>query len=274
MTDEDRPLRIAAWQAASTPADLTANLAALETAAVEAAAAGAELLITPEMYLTGYNIGDDVRRLSAQQPLDRVRGIAERVGIAIVAGGPELLGDDAQRSPIANAAWFIDDTGAVLAKHRKIQLFGDLDRDLFVAGDEPSTVVDYCGYRIAVLICFDVEFPETVRAAARAGADLVAVPTAQMEPFSFVNEHLIRVRAWENGVHVAYANQHGTDGDLQYVGRSVIASPLGEHLAQAPAKGEALLLATVDRSVGEQSRAQNPYLAEVRSGLFRGDAHP
>lgn len=274
MTNEDRPLRIAAWQAASTPADLTANLAALETAAVEATVAGAELLITPEMYLTGYNIGDDVRRLSAQQPLDRVRGIAERVGIAIVAGGPEMLGDDVQRSPIANAAWFIDDTGTVLAKHRKIQLFGDLDRDLFVAGDEPSTVVDYRGHRIAVLICFDVEFPETVRAAARAGADLVAVPTAQMEPFSFVNEHLIRVRAWENGVHVAYANQHGPDGDLHYVGRSVIASPLGEHLAQAPVVGEALLIATVDRSVGEQSRDQNPYLAEVRSALFRGDAHP
>ncbi|WP_053387294.1 carbon-nitrogen hydrolase family protein [Leucobacter japonicus] len=274
MTDEDHPLRIAAWQAASIPADVTANLVALERAATEAAESGAELLITPEMFITGYNIGDDVRRLSAQHPLERVRGIAERVGIAIVAGGPELLGDDSDRDPIANAAWFIDDTGAVLAKHHKIQLFGDLDRDLFVAGDEPATVVDYRGHRIGVLICFDVEFPETVRAAARAGADLVAVPTAQMEPFSFVNEHLIRVRAWENGVHVAYANQHGPDGDLHYVGRSVIASPLGAHVAQAPARGEALLTAVIDRSLGEQSRAQNPYLAEVRSGLFRDDAHP
>ena len=45
------------------------------------------------------------------------------------------------------------------------------------------------------------------------GAELIAVPTAQMEPFSFVNEHVIRVRAWENSVYVAYVNQTGRDGE-------------------------------------------------------------
>lgn len=276
MTDAAQPLTIAVWQAASAPADIDANLAALDAAAARAADAGAGLLITSEMYVSGYNLGAAVMRgLADAAPLERVRGIAERHRIGIVAGGPELIASEvgtADGVAVANSAWLVDDRGTVLAKHRKIQLFGDLDRDMFVAGDAPHTIAEFRGLRIALLICFDVEFPETVGAAARAGADLVAVPTAQMEPFSFVNEHLIRVRAWESGVYVAYANQHGPDGDLTYVGRSVIADPLGEHLAEAPAAGEALIFGTVDRSVAERARAQSPYLAEVRAALLAPDA--
>ena len=274
MTD-DAPLRIAAWQAASAPADVDANLAALDAAAARARERGAELLVTPEMFVTGYNIGERVRGLAAEQPLERVRPIARRHGIAIVAAGPEALGDPAAPgTPVANAAWLIDGSGEVLARHRKIQLFGDLDRDLFVAGDAPVTVAEVRGHRVALLICFDVEFPEAVRAAAAAGADLVAVPTAQMAPYGFVNEHVIRVRAWENSVFVAYANQHGPDGELRYVGRSVIADPFGRHLSEAGAAGEDLLVADVDRAVAAAARDQNPYLAEVRAGLFHRGVHP
>ncbi|KTR87264.1 nitrilase-related carbon-nitrogen hydrolase [Leucobacter chromiiresistens] len=281
MTDAVHPLVVAVWQAASTPRDVDANLAALDAVAARAAADGAHLLITPEMYVSGYNIGDAMAGIAARQPLERVRRIAERHRIAIIAGGPELLdpaeADPAETTPahadpgrpVANAAWFIDDTGEVLARHRKIQLFGELDRDLFVAGDAPLTIAEFRGHRIAILICFDVEFPETVRAAALAGADLVAVPTAQMEPYGFVNEHVIRVRAWENSVFVAYANQHGPDGELRYVGRSVIADPFGAHVVQADSAGEALIFGDVDRIARERARRQNPYLDEVRTALFR-----
>ncbi|MEJ6490276.1 nitrilase [Leucobacter sp. USCH14] len=279
MTEAVRPLVVAAWQAASTPCDVDANLAALDDAAAQAAAQGVDLLITPEMFISGYNIGDAMDGIAAAQPLERVRRIAERHAIAIIAGGPELLathepdGDPSAPAPVANAAWFIDDAGDVIARHRKIQLFGDLDRELFVAGELPLTIAEFRGHRIAILICFDVEFPETVRAAALAGADLVAVPTAQMEPYGFVNEHVIRVRAWENSVYVAYANQHGPDGDLEYVGRSVIADPFGEHLAQADSAGESMIVATVDQATRERARLQNPYLDEVRSALFRAGEH-
>ncbi|RGE23328.1 carbon-nitrogen hydrolase family protein [Leucobacter sp. wl10] len=269
MTDDAHSLKIAVWQAASAPADVEVNLAALDSAASAASSRGAELLITPEMYVTGYNIGDRVRQLAAERPLERVRGIARRHRIGIVAGGPEAPGDPGLAdAPVFNAAWLIDEQGEVLARHHKIQLFGELDRALFVAGDAPATIADFHGHRIALLICFDVEFPETVRAAARAGADLIAVPTAQMEPFAFVNEHLIRVRAWENGVFVAYANQHGPDGAFTYVGRSVVADPLGRHLAAAPAEGDALLVAELDPRCRAAALTQSPYLAEVRSSLL------
>jgi predicted amidohydrolase len=264
VNNDVAPLKIAVWQAASTRSNLEANLQALDKAAYQARAEGVDLLITPEMYITGYSIGEDIARLASNQPLMRVSAIAKQNGLAIIAGGPEQLED----GRIANSAWFVDDQGITLAKHRKIQLFGNLDRENFVAGEQPVTLATYRGVRIALLICFDVEYPEAARAAALAGADLIAVPTAQMDPFSFVNEHMIRVRAWENSVYVAYANQFGPDGDFQYVGLSVIADPFGRHLAQAPASGEALISTTVELSQKAAARQQNPYLAEVRRELF------
>lgn len=201
-----------------------------------------------------------------------MRAVARRTGIAIIAGGPELVAEESadggDSACVANSAWFVSPDGDVISRHRKLQLFGDLDRRHFTPGCDNTTVADYRGLRIATLICFDVEFPETVRAAALAGADLIAVPTAQMKPFQFVNEHLIRVRAWENAVSIAYVNQVGTDGEFEYVGRSVVASPFGEHLAEASADGEELLFATIDPRALAAARAQNPYLAELRHELF------
>ena len=269
MTQEFRSLKIACWQVGAHRGDLEANLTALEQRAHEAAAAGAQLLITPEMALTGYNIGDALIELAGAHPLARVQDICRAAGIAILAGGPELMnGPDAGVPVLVNAAWLIDETGEVISKHHKLQLFGDLDRQYFTAGTAPFTIITYRGFTVATLICFDVEYPETVRAASLAGADFIAVPTAQMTPFEFVNEHLIRTRAWENGVYVAYVNQVGSDGDFEYVGRSVIADPFGIHLAQAPATGEALIYATLEQSVIHDARTQNPYLAELRRELF------
>lgn len=267
MSNDVPSLKIAIWQVASVPSDVAANTAALDRTAAKAKAAGADLLMTPEMFITGYSIGDDIGRLAAEQPLDRVREVAKRHGIAIVAGGPESL-NDSSTPPFANSAWFIDETGEVLGRHRKVQLFGDLDRSHFSAGDSPVSMVHYRGFNIAMLICFDVEYPETVRAAAHAGADFMAVPTAQMDPFRFVNEHLIRTRAWENSVYVAYANQIGPDGDFAYVGRSVIADPFGEHLAFASAENEELLFAELDHTTLQAARDQNPYIAQVRRGFY------
>lgn len=267
MSNDVPPLKIAIWQVASVPSNVPANLAALDRAAAQAKAAGADLLMTPEMFITGYSIGDDIGRLALEQPLDLVRDVAKRHSIAIVAGGPEAL-QGGSSPAVANSAWFIDDAGEVLGRHRKVQLFGDLDREHFSAGESPVSMVSYRGFNIAMLICFDVEYPETVRAAAHAGADFMAVPTAQMDPFRFVNEHLIRTRAWENSVYVAYANQTGPDGDFAYVGRSVIADPFGEHLAFASPDGEELLFATLDHATLQAAREQNPYIAQVRRGFY------
>lgn len=258
-------LRIAGLQTAGHPGDVDGNLALLDRAAAEAAAHGAELLITPEMFVTGYDLAgglDELTGLAARDLLGPAGAIARRHGLAILLGAPEPAADG-----LYNAAFLLDGTGRVAGRHRKAHLFGDLDHGLFRSGDELFARVDLRGVRVAFCICYDVEFPETVRAAALDGAHLVAVPTAQMTPYTFVAEQVIRARAWENQVYVAYVNHDGAEANLTYVGRSSIVAPDATVL-DAVEHGEALIYATVDTAIVAAAQAENPYLADRRRDLY------
>jgi predicted amidohydrolase len=113
-----------------------------------------------------------------------------------------------------------------------------------------------------------VEFPEAVRALAAAGAQLVAVPTALMEPSGWIAETLVPARAAENQVYVAYCNRVGAEGELVYVGRSCVAGPAGDVVAAGPA--EQLLLADVDPAAIDRARTRHDYLRERRPELYGG----
>jgi predicted amidohydrolase len=130
------------------------------------------------------------------------------------------------------------------------------------------------------VICYDVEFPETVRAAAVRGARLVLVPTALSEGFEAVPQLLVRARALENQVTVAYANHSGTEDDCDFLGGSVIAAPDGSLLAAAGA-GPELLFAELPAAPrvpaepaeagegGEGAEAGVAYLADRRPETYR-----
>ena len=117
------------------------------------------------------------------------------------------------------------------------------------------------------MICYDVEFPELVRAHALAGTDLLLVPTANMHPFELVAESLVPVRAWENQMYVAYANRVGQEGEFEFFGLSALAGPDGVARARA-GRGEELVLADLDPALLAASREANPYLKDRRPGLY------
>jgi predicted amidohydrolase len=225
---------------------------------------GADVLVVPEMFTTGYDITrEDTHRLA--EPSDgptaeQIAALTMRTGVAVAYGYPERDAD----GTVYNAAQLIAD-GEVVVRHRKMHLFADLDRTRFAAGDAPPAVTDFRGRRVALLICYDVEFPESVRAAAVRGADVVLVPTANMVGYEIVSRILVPARAYENGVHVAYANYCGSEGDQHYAGLSVICGPDGvAHML--PAADEDLLVAEVRNVEGLP-----PYLADRRADLFGPD---
>ena len=217
-------MRLALFQGPEVSADVTSNLAALDGAAARASGAGADLLVCPEMSVSGYNIGSLARERA--EPADgpvyaHVAGTARRHRLAIAYGYPELADGG-----VYNAAQLVDSDGRVLANYRKSHLYGDLDRDLFLPGGEgvgPVRPRRVCGS--ACLTCYDVEFPEAVRAHALAGTELLVVPTALMPPFEFVTPTLVPARAFESQVYVAYVNRTGIEGDLEYVGLSASPAP-------------------------------------------------
>ncbi|MFF8427303.1 MULTISPECIES: carbon-nitrogen hydrolase family protein [unclassified Streptomyces] len=258
-------MRTALLQSSGRPGSVAENLKVLDEAAGRAAAAGAALLAAPEMFLTGYAIGDAVGRLAEPADGDSADAIAEiatRHGLAIAYGYPERDGET-----VYNSAQLISADGTRLANYRKTHLFGCFERDHFTPGEQPVVQAELNGLTVGMMICYDVEFPENVRAHALAGTDLLIVPTAQMHPFQFVAESLVPVRAWENQMYVAYVNRVGPEGEFEFVGLSVLAGPDGIARTRA-GRGEELVFADADPGFLAASREANPYLQDRRPGLY------
>lgn len=259
-------MRTALLQSSGRPGRVVENLKVLDEAAGRAADAGAGLLVAPEMFLTGYAIGSDVPVLAEPadgDSADAIADIAVRHGLAIVYGYPERDGEQ-----VYNSAQLISVDGTRLAGYRKTHLFGRFERDHFTPGDQPVVQAELGGFRVGLMICYDVEFPENVRAHALAGTDLLLVPTAQMHPFQFVAESVIPVRAFENQMYVAYVNRVGQEGEFEFVGLSTLAGPDGVARTRG-GRGEELLIADTDPAFLAASRAANPYLRDRRPGLYR-----
>lgn len=250
-------MKIALWQTGS------ADLGRLRDRAVEASAAGARLLITPEAFTSGYAVPDIAGQAQpVGGPWDHdIAAIAAEAGLAILYGHPESAG-----SAVFNSATLVDRDGRVLTRHHKAHLYGEVDR-VYQPGGSLDALAEIDGVRIGVLICYDVEFPESVRALALAGADLVAVPTALMTPYEVVTRTLVPARAYENQVYLAYANRSGSEDSLTYCGESCVVGPDGVDRARA-GSGDELLLAEIDMAALARSRADNTHLGDRRPRLY------
>lgn len=266
-------MRVALYQCPPLPLDVSANLRRLEAQAVEASAQGASLLVLPEMFLSGYNIGAQAARELAQASDGpaalRIAEIAQATGTAILYGYPELSGD----GQVYNAVQLINAHGVRLCNYRKTHLYGELDNAMFSAGDEHFPVVAFGDWKLGFLICYDVEFPENTRRLALAGADLILVPTANMAPYDFVAEVTVRARAFENQCYLVYANYCGSEGDIHYCGLSSICAPDGRQIGLAGVD-ETLVIVELDREVMSESQAINTYFKDRRPGFYSGLGKP
>ena len=221
----------------------------------------ADLVVFPELYLSGYVLAgiDELAVRPDGKELQSIAGIAQESSTALIFGAPEHVDDG-----VANSAFCVDERGDVAAVYRKVQLFGGDESDAFVAGDE-LVVVELCGVKIGLMICFDLEFPEVARALARAGAELLVTISANMEPFG--NDHAVfaSARAIENGLPHVYVNQVGPAGTLNFVGGSSLVSADGEVRVRAGSSAEELPGVSLLLPAG--SSVRQDYLGELRSPI-------
>ncbi len=241
----------------ATPAD---RLERLDAAL--AAEAGLDLMICPELFLSGF--ADPERIVRYAEPSDgpwsrAAAAMAARHDVALVYGYPE-----AADGTFYNAALYLSKSGDMRVNHRKRALPTPYEQSLFTAGSEASIFALDNGLKAGLLICYEAEIPEAVRACAVAGAELVIVPTALGVDWRVVSRRVIPARAFENGVFLAYANHAGRAGAMDYIGDSVIVSPLGEDLARA-GSGEAIIAADIDTSILPAIRERLPYLRDYKS---------
>lgn len=236
------------------------RLAWLRDVLPEVAGLQTDLLLLPELFATGYNIADKIA--ARAQPRDgstaqAIAALAKMHGVAIHYGFAEADGID-----IYNAAQCFGPDGTLLGGHRKLVIPPGFEQSHFKRG-KGCTLFSYRGLRIATLICYDAEFPETARHAASLGAELILVPTALGDQWGWVSQTMIPSRAYENGVFLAYANSAGTENGMRFLGQSFIAAPDGQEIARAGMSPE-LIYGEIKREKVAASQSRLPYLDDLK----------
>ncbi|HEY9643457.1 MAG TPA: nitrilase-related carbon-nitrogen hydrolase, partial [Coleofasciculaceae cyanobacterium] len=197
-------MQLAIYQGSGFAVDVPANLELLAKLSATVAAQGGDFLILPELFLTGYNIGDAVWQVAEPfegKSLQCVAQIARDHHLHLLVGYAEQADNT-----VYNSAALIDAEGDRVANYRKIHLFGSEERRLFTPGKH-WVIQTIAGFKVGILICFDVEFPEAVRALALQGAELIAAPTANGD--ARISKVVVPARALENQLFIAYANRAG-----------------------------------------------------------------
>ena len=238
---------LALMQANAAVLDVKANCAAVEEAAGGAAAAGAQLLLTPELFPVGYaplRLRSDFDPGMLPALREALAGIARRHNIALVYSLPAVTPSGEWHI----SATLVDGSGDELLTYDKVHLFGPEERAAFAPAAAAPGVVDFHGLKTALVICYDIEFPESARAAAVRGVELLLVPTALAGGFEAVPQVLVRARALENQLTVAYANHTGEEEGYDFRGGSIVAGADGTVLAEA-GPGHELLFAELGGAV-------------------------
>ncbi|RLJ67541.1 NH(3)-dependent NAD(+) synthetase [Sulfurisoma sediminicola] len=265
-------LKIAIAQVNCTVGDIKANAARITAAVRDARALGAELLLTPELALSGYPPEDlllrpDFYRACERELAQLARDVA---GIDVLVGHPEEHG-----SCRYNAASLLRD-GRVVATYRKHRLpnYEVFDEErYFAAGDAPC-VVDVRGVKVGVNICADVWEPGAADAARAAGAELLL--TLNASPFHMNKQarryEVLRERIAAMSIPVVYANMVGGQDELVFDGASFALDAGGRLTHQLPAFAEAVtLIEYVDGHLLPGTiAAPQPIEAEVYAALKMG----
>jgi len=220
----------------------------------------ADLAVFPELFLGGYTLRrlDELALTPDAGPLATVAAAAAATRTAVVIGFAERLADG-----VANAAACFDNDGSLAAVYRKTHLFG-AEAEAFTAGEE-QLVVPLAGRLVAPLICFDIEFPEPARAVARAGAELLVTPSANMAPYWADHELASRARALDNRLGHIYVNRVGSEGPHRFVGGSRAVGRDGTVLIEASQDHEELLVTALGGSAAPD--ADVDYLRHARGEL-------
>ena len=258
-------MRIALAQVDSRYGDLDANVERVREALAEARAGGADLVVFPELQLSGYGLG-------AGHDASSSAGDAAAVvdGVATVVGFTESDGEQRYNSAVYAEA------GSPLHVQRKIHLvdYPPWDEDENFAPGETLSAFDTAHGRAAMLICNDAWQPLLPVLAVQGGAELLLFPSASATAMPNVDEYwrgLTTFYARMLQCYVVFVNRVGTEGAFTFWGGSHVVDPLGEVVAEAPRFEESVLLVDVDLDRVAARRRELPLVGALRPELLRAE---
>jgi len=254
--------------------DKLTNLRKAEQMIQQAADKGANLIILPEVFHAPYEPAGFIKYAETfpGPSTEMLSRAAARHNVCLV-GGSIIECDEEGR--LYNSSFTFGPGGELLGRHRKVHLFdveGTInfkESSVLTPGND-LTIIDFQGFRFAVMICYDIRFPEWSRAAALEGAELLVVLGAfNMSSGPSFWELMMRTRAIDNQVYVAAASPaRNLNASYHAWGHSMIVNPWGTILAEA-GSSEEIITAGFDPDYLAKVRREMPLLKHRRHDLYQ-----
>lgn len=263
-------IKIALAQIRSSRKSKEENLQKIEDFTARAKAQGADLVIFPELALTGYVLRDELYTLAETIPgpsTERIEDLAKKVQMHIIFGMPEL--SLKTKATIFNTAVLTGPAG-LIGKYRKMYLPTHSifeEKRYFRQGYQANAFNTTVG-NIGLIICYDIFFPEVCRLTRLKGANLIVCISASPAVRKVYFELLTTARALENTAFLAYVNLAGVEDGLHFWGGSRVIGPTGDLLAKAKYYDEDLVTCEVDYRDLKGAETFIPSLRDLRPELF------
>lgn len=261
----EKTWRIALAQLSVIDGNKEKNLTKMEEALKKASEESADILVLPELNLTGLVSNEQMRTLA--EPRDgesfrRIQPMLKTYPVSLVYSFPEYVSEE----EMYITTCFMNKNGQALAYYRKTHLFTE-EKQLFSPGEE-WTKIELESLSIGLLTCYDIEFPEPARELAMKGVNLLIVNSANMAPYEYIHRLFIHARALENQFFVVYCNRIGSNEKYQYRGQSAMIGPDGKLIAEIEEDVESVKIIEISLAEIEKSTSVFSYLADRRPELL------
>ncbi len=263
-------IKVALAQIRCKRGDKAGNIRKIESKVTKAKQQGAELVIFPELSLTGYTMRDQIYELAETIPGHSTTVLeksAKKTGTYIIFGMPEL--SEKTQATIYNAGVLVGPNGFI-GKYRKMYLPTHSvfeEKRYFRPGYQTAVFETELG-KIGLIICYDIFFPEVSRLTRLKGAQLIVCISASPATRRTFFETLTAARAIENTAFLAYVNLVGIEDGLQFWGGSRLIGPNGKALIEAKYDEEDLVIGQINYADIRPTEAFVPILKDLRPELF------
>ncbi|HET6398943.1 MAG TPA: carbon-nitrogen hydrolase family protein [Candidatus Thermoplasmatota archaeon] len=254
-------MKIALWSANPMLGDVEANV---ETVVRAVKAREADVVAFPEMFLTGYNIGDEASRLAfkaSDERLEPILSACAKSKVALAVGAPRK----GRPGVIHNSSLLVDETGEARWQDKRVlPTFTTFQEGLFFTPGKDSKVWETRHAAFGVGICYDLYFPELQRLQVLRGADVLLNLSASPSTSRRFFELLLQARAVENAVFSCYSNNVGAQDGLVFWGGSCAIGPRGQGLAALEPYEEGRAIAELDLRDLQAAREFRPTVRDAK----------
>ena len=269
-------MKLALIQMESAIGGLEENVTSASRFIDEGAREGAELLVLPEFWSTGYfplAVDYSLYDLADSEDGKATTAIKEKArqhGVHIAS----TIYERQAAGLFYNASMMVNPEGEVISKYRKVHVPARRGLEkLFYRGGSKFPVARVGEWQVGTMLCYDTLLPEPARCLALNGAELILAPFGASTTEGGIWEHMIITRAFENGAYVAACNAVGDlklpDGDgFTLGGKSIIVDPEGGIVAEAEAAGETIVYGDLELDRVNEVRTRYFMLRDRRPDAY------